>query len=84
VMNSLADGSTLVNWGSDSSLHVLDPFLLCSLARPRPSAPGSRLNRAPGLPARVSSLPQPAASPLAWIAAWRGRPASPQDSKISS
>ena len=35
VNNSLALGSTLINWQTDSSLRVPDPFLLCSLARPR-------------------------------------------------
>lgn len=43
VANSLAIGSTLVNWQTDSLLHVPDPFLLCSLARPAgANAPGWR------------------------------------------
>jgi NDP-sugar pyrophosphorylase family protein len=40
VMNSFAVGSTLVNWQTESSLRVPDPFLLCSLAPSRRLAPG--------------------------------------------
>ena len=32
VSSSLAWGNTLTNWRTDSSLHVPDPFLLCSLS----------------------------------------------------
>ncbi len=40
VKNSFAVGSVLVNWQTDSSLSVPDPFLLCSLAPSRRLAPG--------------------------------------------
>jgi hypothetical protein len=33
VANSLAWGSTLIDWRNDSSLRVPDPFLLCSLSK---------------------------------------------------
>ena len=38
VANSLAWGSNLINWQTDSSLNVPDPFLLSSLARHQTSA----------------------------------------------
>jgi hypothetical protein len=64
VASSLAWGSNLTNWRSDSSLRVPDPFLLCSLAPPPPApviAPAYR----------TVSAPTPAvASSLNWMAAW--------------
>lgn len=40
VSYSLALGGTLVNWRTDSSLRVPDPFMLCSLAPSRGHTPG--------------------------------------------
>jgi NDP-sugar pyrophosphorylase family protein len=41
VANSLALGNTLIDWRTDSSLTVPDPFLLCSLSRlPSPATTG--------------------------------------------
>ena len=70
---SLAWGSNLTNWRTDSSLKVPDPFLLCSLT-PSSAAPAFEpLDRGLGAPAR-------AGAPLNWIAAWpaanRGVPES--------
>lgn len=48
VSNSLAWGSTLIDWRTDSHLHVPDPFLLCSLARPASPAATDRFGRALG------------------------------------
>ena len=39
VESSLAWGSSLTNWRTDSSLRVPDPFLMCSLAPPPTPAP---------------------------------------------
>ena len=67
VASSLAWGSTLVNWRTDSSLHVPDPFLMCSLARPQSAALIDRFGRA---------LAQPgydAKSHLNWLGAWHAR-----------
>ena len=36
VRNSIVAGNTLINWGLDSSIHVTDKFLLCSLDRYAP------------------------------------------------
>lgn len=73
VASSLAWGSSLTNWRSDSSLRVPDPFLMCSLARST-ATPAASSDRATNAPARL------AVSPLNWTAAWRA-PASPaQDS----
>jgi len=50
LRNSIAWGSTLVNWQRDSCLRVPDAFLLCSLAPPRPVPRRARTaapNRAP-------------------------------------
>jgi len=46
VANSLAWGSTLIDWRTDSLLHVPDPFLLSSLARPTSAATTDRFGRA--------------------------------------
>jgi carbonic anhydrase/acetyltransferase-like protein (isoleucine patch superfamily) len=46
VSNSLAWGSTLTDWRTDSSLHVPDSFLLGSLARPSSAATSDRFGRA--------------------------------------
>ena len=74
VVSSLAWGSSLTNWRSDSSLRVPDPFLLCSLAR-KPAAPVSEpIDRALGAPARA------AGSPLNWIPAWPEPTRRAQDS----
>jgi hypothetical protein len=48
VANSLAWGSTLIDWRTDSTLRVPDPFLLCSLAKPRLAATTDRYGRALG------------------------------------
>ena len=67
VAASLASGSTLVNWRTDSSLHVPDPFLMCSLARPQSAALIDRFGR---------SLAKPGHDPRSnpnWIDAWRAR-----------
>ena len=64
VATSLAWGSNLTNWRSDSSLRVPDPFLLCSLARP-PTAPAIEpLDHGAGASARA------AGAPLNWIPTW--------------
>jgi len=75
VVNSLAAGGTLTNWSTDSSLHVPDPFFLCSLARPQPALPDRTSGRGPILPARSSD-------PFSWIAAWRDGRAGPHDPKL--
>lgn len=46
VSNSLAWGSTLVDWRTDSLLRVPDPFLLCSLAKRHSAATTDRYGRA--------------------------------------
>jgi hypothetical protein len=63
VASSLAWGSSLTNWLSDSSLRVPDPFLLCSLAPPAARAikPLVRKVETPARP--IESLP-------GWIQAW--------------
>ena len=48
VANSLAWGSTLIDWRTDSVLRVPDPFLLCSLVKPRSAATTDRYGRALG------------------------------------
>jgi hypothetical protein len=74
VASSLAWGSSLTNWRSDSSLQVPDPFLLCSLSSP-PSMPAlRRFSRPAGATAHV------AGSPLKWIAAWPAASQRVQDS----
>ena len=46
VSNSLAWGSTLIDWRTDSSLHVPDSFLLGSLAKPQSAPTTDRFGRA--------------------------------------
>jgi hypothetical protein len=46
VSNSLAWGSTLIDWRSDSLLHVPDPFLLSSLAKSKSPATTDQFGRA--------------------------------------
>jgi hypothetical protein len=46
VANSIAWGSTLIDWRSNSVLHVPDPFLLSSLSRPKSAATTDRFGRA--------------------------------------
>jgi hypothetical protein len=54
VASSLAWGSSLIDWRSDSSLRVPDPFLLCSLASP--AAPAAEpLRRAALAPKRAAA-----------------------------
>lgn len=64
VSSSLAWSSTLTNWRSDSSLHVRDPFLLCSLASTPAPVPVTRGAR----------------SPVEWMAAWSTPTRPVQDS----
>ena len=64
VASSLAWGSSLTNWRSDSSLRVPDPFLMCSLAPSPAAAAAAPFHRAASVPAGVPG------SPLNWIAAW--------------
>jgi hypothetical protein len=73
VSHSLAWGSLLTNWQTDSSLHVPDPFLLCSLAHPlaTPSA-GGRPGSRPGAPARVGDSTLPHGAPFGWLPAPAG------------
>ncbi len=56
VANSLAWGSRLINWQNDSSLHVPDPFLLCSLTTLKSAEATDRFGRALGASGR--SVPQ--------------------------
>lgn len=65
VVNSLAIGSTLINWETDSSLRVPDPFLLCSLTRPWGTAATARVR---------SSLGRLCSAPWATFATWWARP----------
>lgn len=48
VSNSIAWGSTLIDWRTDSVLHVPDPFLLSSLSKSRIAATTDRFGRAVG------------------------------------
>jgi hypothetical protein len=52
IENSLAWGSSLIDWRTDSSLHVPDQFLLSSLLRPKAPATTDRYGRALGKRAR--------------------------------
>ena len=61
LTSSLAWGSSLTNWRSDSSLQVPDPFLMCSLA-----PPDRRAGAAAEQGSRVAA--PDAVSPLKWIA----------------
>jgi hypothetical protein len=55
VDNSLAWGSSLIDWRTDSSLQVPDQFLLSSLAKPMFAATTDRYGRALGVHARPES-----------------------------
>ncbi len=48
VANSVAWGSTLIDWRTDSVLHVPDPFLLSSLSKTNSFATTDRFGRALG------------------------------------
>jgi hypothetical protein len=72
VSHSLAWGSSLTNWQTDSSLRVPDPFLLCSLARPLSALATGRPGSRPGSPARVTDTSLPPGAPFGWIAAPAG------------
>jgi hypothetical protein len=56
VANSIAWGSTLIDWRTDSVLHVPDPFLLSSLSKSKSSATTDRFGRALG--AKAPAVPQ--------------------------
>jgi NDP-sugar pyrophosphorylase family protein len=56
VSCSLAWGSTLVDWRTDSTLHVPDPFLLSSLVKDGSRAATDRFGRA--LPSAASVGPK--------------------------
>jgi len=64
VASSLAWGSSLTNWLSESSLRVPDPFLLCSLAPPTAPHPIKQIVREAETPIRQLGLPPD------WIARW--------------
>ena len=53
ITSSLAWGSNLTNWRTDSSLQVPDPFLLCSLSS-KPTPPSEPFERARHAPAQVA------------------------------
>jgi carbonic anhydrase/acetyltransferase-like protein (isoleucine patch superfamily) len=55
VTNSLAWGSTLIDWRTDSALHVPDPFLLSSLVGSSVAPTTDRYGRA--LPKKYSPAP---------------------------
>lgn len=57
VESSLASGNVLTNWRNDSSLHVPDPFLLCSLAHSSAPVTGGMFARAFGMLARAVGGP---------------------------
>ncbi len=74
LRDSLACGSTLVNWRTGSSLELADPLLLCPLHRRR-----THLKR-PNVMARLAALwlmvgTFPAAACVMWRSKRRGRPA---------
>lgn len=56
VRNSIAWGSTLVNWERDSCLKVTDEFLLCSLEPPRPGPAPAKVSAMPRVREYVSQL----------------------------
>lgn len=78
VSSSLAWGSSLTNWRTDSSLRVPDPFLMCSLARASAAPADSPSARVSGAPVRAAELP------LNWTAAWRAPTSPAQDSNPRS
>lgn len=57
ISSSLAWGSSLIDWRTDSSLRVPDPFLLSSLARPLHEATTDRFGRVLAAPAPTGSQP---------------------------
>jgi hypothetical protein len=57
IANSLAWGSTLIDWRTDSSLHVPDPFLLSSLIRSPHAATTDRFGRALSAPFKPGAQP---------------------------
>lgn len=57
VTDSLALGSTLINWRTESILRVPDPFLLCSLARPSSGGSGGVLASVAGALGRFLAVP---------------------------
>jgi hypothetical protein len=67
VTHSLAWGSTLIDWRTDSALHVPDPFLLSSLANPASPPLTDRFGRplARPVPAPQGRLANPLRAPLA-------------------
>lgn len=74
VSSSLAYGSELTNWRSDSSLRVPDPFLLCSLA-PSPSVAAIKQ-----LALTLIASPRSAKAVVNWTPAWPLPPHHAQDS----
>lgn len=74
IATSLAYGSSLTNWRSDSSLRVPDPFLLCSLAPPPALPVIAQLARALG------AHPRSARTPVKWMPAWPLPPQRANDS----
>ena len=75
VVNSLALGNTLINWQTDSSLRVPDPFLLCSLAHPTAAVEGffGRL---------AQTLGRVASAPFNLLATWTTRSRRESDFKL--
>jgi hypothetical protein len=69
VSHSLAWGERLINWRTDSSLRVPDPFLLCSLARRRPEP-------------RPVVVQHAERRGVSWVEAWRASPAA-KDGELS-
>jgi hypothetical protein len=57
ISSSLAWGSSLIDWRTDSSLRVPDPFLLSSLARPPHEATTDRFGRLLAAPAPTGAQP---------------------------
>jgi hypothetical protein len=55
VANSLAWGATLIDWRTDSLLRVPDPFLLCSIAKPKPAGAAGRLGYPLGAQGRLEA-----------------------------
>ena len=74
LKDSLAWGSTLVDWRTGSSLHVADPLLLCALRRRNPPFKhGNWITRLGALGLMVATLP--AGAWVMWHLALRGQPA---------
>jgi len=77
VANSLAWGSTLTDWRTDSSLRVPDRFLLGSLAKPQSAPATDRFGRA-------LAAKEPSRSPPNVIAALRSGMSGASDIKLPS